>query len=258
MRTHPITAAFVAAGMLAGCGQPAGTVKKAEYEALEREYADLKASVEITRQEYVEQAMAMDDILQELSQVSGHTAALRTNVEQGTARLTQVEVIEGSINEIKRKLDQLDHLTKDNARYRKLVSSLRQVISGKEQEIERLRSDIEARDRTISEQNQTITEQTGTIQSQHETIETQQENLRRSVQEQAKMLYQAGRDFEELGDASPSVSRRKDKAKVKVLTREMYEKAIFYYSKAQETGYPEAAYQITEIQEKISLLGDIK
>ncbi len=34
----------------------------------------------------------------------------------------------------------------------------------------------------------------------------------------------------------------------------MYEKALLYYSKAQETGYPDAAARITAVQEKIATL----
>ena len=64
----------------------------------------------------------------------------------------------------------------------------------------------------------------------------------------------AGGDFEERGDESPTVSRRKDKAKVKSLTLEMYEKAVLYYSKAQETGYPEAAERIAAVKEKMATL----
>ena len=136
-------------------------------------------------------------------------------MEQGTARLNQVEMIENSISDIKGKLSQLERLTQDNAQYKKLVSSLKTVISEKEKEIEDLKAEIQDKDRTISEQNEEITAQRGTIVMQNETISAQQENLEKAVREQARMLFQAGADFEELGDESPTVSRRKDKAKVK-------------------------------------------
>ena len=99
-----------------------------------------------------------------------------------------------------------------------------------------------------------ISAQHGTIAQQNETINAQQENLSRAVREQARMLFQAGLDFEELGDESPTVSRRKDKAKVKSLTLEMYEKALLYYSKAQETGYPDAADRIAAVKEKMATI----
>lgn len=256
MRAYPITILLAATLLATGCEffQSGETVPKEEYESVVQAYENLRNSSEQTRTEYIEQTAAVDRILQELSQISGSTATLRTDVEQGTARLTQVEMIEDNIDDIKAKLSQLEQLTKDNAQFKKVISSLKNVIAEKEKEIESLRAEIQDRDRTITEQNEKISVQHGTIQLQNETISAQQENLRKAVQEQAKMLFQAGQDFEELGDESPTVSRRKDKAKVKSLTLEMYEKAILYYSKAQETGYPEAAFRITAVKEKMSAL----
>ena len=263
MRTYKIALFLFAAFIAAGCGLREGYVPKEEYESLKTEFKQLQESSAATRDQYVEQALAMDDILQQLAQVSGSTVVLRTDVEHGRARITQAEQIERNISDIKDKLSQLEALTKDNASYRKLVSSLKQVIAEKEQEIDALKAEIQAKDRTIREQSQTITEQSGTISeqsgtiaSQKATIEGQQERLRLAVQEQAQMLFQAGVDFEELGDQSPTVSRRRDKAKVKSLTREMYEKSILYYSKAKETGYPEAGYRINAVQQKMAALGE--
>ena len=244
----------MAAALLASACLNSGTVSQAEYDQLLQEYSDLQAGAEATRAEYAAQAAAVDAILQELSQISGSTAVLRTDVEQGTARLNQVEMIENSIEDIKGKLNQLERLTADNAQYRKLVSSLKTVIAEKEKEIEDLKAEIQDRDRTINEQNEMISAQHGTIAQQNETISAQQANLQKAVQEQARMLFQAGEDFEELGDESPTVSRRKDKAKVKSLTIEMYEKAILYYSKAQETGYPGAADRISAVREKMAAI----
>ena len=253
MRALPII--LVAAALATACEFHSGTtVPKEEYDAVVNAYNELKVSAEATRDSYIESATAVDNILQELSQISGSTAVLRTDVEQGTARLNQVEMIENSISDIKGKLSQLERLTQDNAQYKKLVSSLKTVISEKEKEIEDLKAEIQAKDRTISEQNEEITAQRGTIVMQNETISAQQENLEKAVREQARMLFQAGADFEELGDESPTVSRRKDKAKVKSLTLEMYEKAVLYYSKAQETGYPDAAARIAAVKEKMATL----
>ena len=255
MRTLPIIPILLAAVLAAGCEFRSGdSVPKEDYDAVVRAYDELKVSAEATRDSYIEQAAAVDNILQELSQVSGSTAVLRTDLEQGTARLNQVEMIENSISEIKGKLDQLERLTKDNAQYKKVVASLKTVIAEKEKEIEDLKAELQDRDRTITEQNEMISAQHGTIAQQNETISAQQANLQKAVQEQARMLFQAGVDFEELGDESPTVSRRKDKAKVKSLTLEMYEKAALYYSKAQETGYPEAAERLAAVKEKMATL----
>ena len=254
MRTLPIITALAAATLLlAGCEFPSGnTVPKEDYDAVVNAYNDLKVSAEATRDSYIEQATAVDNILQELSQISGSTAVLRTDVEQGTARLNQVEMIENSIDDIKAKLSKLEQLTQDNAQFKKLVSSLKTAIAEKEKEIEDLKAEIQSKDRTINEQNEMISAQHGTIVQQNETISAQQENLQKAVQEQARMLFQAGQDFETLGDESPTVSRRKDKAKVQSLTAEMYEKAILYYSKALETGYSAAAARLEAVKEKLA------
>ena len=237
--------------LASACLNQSGTVSQAEYDQLVQEYADLQAGAEATRAEYAAQAAAVDAILQELSQISGKTVNLRTDIELGTAQLTQVEQIQDNIDSIK---DKLDRLEKEGAQYKKTILSLRKVITEKEEEIEQLKAEIEARDATISEQHQTIASQQEAIQSQHETIATQRENLRAAVQEQAQMLFQAGVDFEELGDSAPQMSWRKNKEKMKDLTRDMYEKAITYYRMAQETGYPEAAYRISQVEEKMAKL----
>ncbi|MBR1570512.1 MAG: hypothetical protein IJ651_07260 [Bacteroidales bacterium] len=252
MRTLKIAALACSVFLLGSCDFGTGEgVSRSEYDQLLKEYRELQEGAEATRAEYAAQAAAVDNILQELSQISGKTVSLRTDVEQGTARLTQVEQIQDSIDNIKDKLNQLE---KENAQYRKTVLSLRKVITEKEAEIEQLKAEIEARDRTIDEQHRTINEQGEAIRSQSETISVQRENLQAAVQEQAQMLFQAGVDFENMGDSAPEVRRRKDKEKVKDLAREMYEKAILYYRMAQETGYPEASYRITQVEEKISQL----
>ena len=254
MRTLPIiTALATATILLASCEFRSGnTVPKEDYDAVVNAYNDLKVSAEATRDSYIESATAVDNILQELSQISGSTAVLRTDVEQGTARLNQVEMIENSIDDIKAKLSKLEQLTQDNAQFKKLVSSLKTAIAEKEKEIEDLKAEIQSKDQTINEQNEMISAQHGTIAMQNETITAQQANLEKAVAEQARLLFQAGQDFETLGDESPTVSRRKDKAKVQSLTVEMYEKAILYYSKAQETGYPAAAARIDAVKQKLA------
>ena len=251
MRALPII--LVAAALATACEfQHGTTVPKEEYDAVVNAYNELKVSAEATRDSYIESATAVDNILQELSQISGSTAVLRTDVEQGTARLNQVEMIENSIDDIKAKLSKLEQLTKDNAQFKKLVSSLKTAIAEKEKEIEDLKAEIQSKDQTINEQNEMISAQHGTIAMQNETITAQQANLEKAVADQARLLFQAGQDFETLGDESPTVSRRKDKAKVQSLTVEMYEKAILYYSKAQETGYPAAAARIDAVKQKLA------
>lgn len=255
MRTFPIIGALLGVWLVSSCGFPSGeTVPKTEYDEVVSAYEELRNSAEATREEYLTQAQAVDNILQELTRISGRTATLRTDLEQGTARITQVEMIEDNLDGIRQQLSELDRLTRENAQYGRVVASLKAVVAEKEKEIEGLRAEIQAKDRTISEQNEKISAQHGTIVLQNETITAQQEHLEKAVREQARMLFEAGRDFEQLGDDSPTVSRRKDRAKVTSLTLDMYEKALLYYSKAAETGYPEAANRMEEVKGKMAVL----
>ena len=248
-----MTLALGATLLLQACQFGGQQVPQDQYDQLLQEYDELRSSAEATRAEYAEQAAAIDNILQQLSQISGRTVSLRTNLETGgTVQLTQVRQIEDSIDEIKGKLAQLDALSKRSAQLQKIVSSLKTVIAEKESEIADLKAEIRAKDVTINLQQDTIAAQHGTIRTQHETISAQQEDLRRALQLQAQTLYQAGADFEQLGDEAPEVGRRRDKAKVKDFATQMYQKAVFYYKKAAETGYPEAAYRITQVEEKMA------
>ena len=250
MRIKPIILFALLAVMAWSCGE-SSPVSRKEYNSLKQEYADLQAGAQATREEYAAQAAAIDNILQELAQITGRTVTLRSDMEHGTARLTQVQQIEDSIGDIKTRLAQLEELEGQHKQLQKLVGSLRKVIKEKEAEIEDLKEVIRRKDATINEQHSIINEQSGTIESQNATISIQQENLRAALQEQAQMLFQAGIDFEKLGDEAPEVSRRKDKKSMKAFTQDMYNNAILYYSQAQEAGYPEAAYRISAVQEKI-------
>ena len=252
MRTVKIAlTALLALSLVTGCKDP-NFVSRQDYETLEKEYEDLKTGSQAIREEYAAQAKAVDTILQELSQISGSTLTLRTDLEHGTAEMTQVEKIENGLEDIKDQLSQLETLTKSNKQLRGMVASLKKVIAQKETEIEELKAEIRKKDETITAQHHTITEQSGTIESQTATINAQQENLRSLLAEQAQMLFQAGVDFEDLGDDTPEVSLRKNKKKVAEFREAMYRKAIVYYNQAQAAGYPEAAFRISQVEEKLA------
>lgn len=250
MRTLKIALVGIVSLLLGACGQVPETVSKTEYDQLLQEYEDLKAGAESTREEYAAQAVAIDNILQQLAQISGRTVTLRSDIESGVVELTQVRQIEESIEDIKGKLKKLDALASRSTALQKMVVSLKKVIEEKEVEIAELKAEIRAKDLTINLQQDTINAQSGTIRSQIATISAQQEDIRTALQEQARMLFQAGQDFEQLGDNAPEVSRRKDKAKVQAFADEMYEKALFYYRQAAESGYPQAVVRIEELEQK--------
>lgn len=252
MRTVKIIlSAVLAISLVASCKDP-NFVSRQDYDALMKEYEDLQAGSAAIREEYAQQAKSVDNILEKLSQISGSTVVLRSDMERGTAQMTQVQQIESGLDNIKDQLDELEKATKSNRQLRGMVASLKKVIAQKEAEIEDLKAEIAKRDATISEQHKTITEQSGTIENQNATISAQQENLRALLAEQAQMLFQAGVDFEDLGDEAPEVSLRKNKRKMAEFREAMYRKAIVYYNQAQAAGYPEAAYRISAVEEKLA------
>ena len=180
----------------------------------------------VSRQDY-------DALMKEYEDLQAGSAAIREEYAQQAK----------SVDNILEKLSQIS---------RGMVASLKKVIAQKEAEIEDLKAEIAKRDATISEQHKTITEQSGTIENQNATISAQQENLRALLAEQAQMLFQAGVDFEDLGDEAPEVSLRKNKRKMAEFREAMYRKAIVYYNQAQAAGYPEAAYRISAVEEKLA------
>lgn len=254
MRTLKIAfLSLFAAGILWACDNPE-YVSRNEYEQLLQEYAQLQEAAEATRAQYAEQAAAVDQILRELSQISGRTISLRADMEHGAGELTQVQQIEESIADIKQQLARLDDLSKQTGELQKLVTSLRAVVAQKDQEIEALKAEITRRDATIDEQHRTINEQSGKIEDQSQVITRQQENLQALLAEQAQVLFQAGVDFENLGDNTPDMHGGRDKRNQKAYRKEMYEKALYYYSQAQQAGYQGASFRVGKVQEKINEL----
>ncbi|MBP9998007.1 MAG: hypothetical protein KBS67_02075 [Bacteroidales bacterium] len=248
MRTYKIIAVAALAAMLVSCGH---YVPKSQYDEVVAEYEELKESSDATNQNYINQAKALDNIFTELSSISRKTSSLKVDVESGSAELSQADQIQSSINDIKDQLAELDKLTRKNRQLAKVVSDLRNVIADKEKEIADLKTRIAEMDVTISDQKNTIRSQEATISSQEATIDKQRQALQRQVAEQAKLLYEAGLDFEEIADASPETSFKKNKEKVKNWAQSMYEKALLYYGKALEAGYQEAEEGLVRVKEKL-------
>ena len=175
MRIVKITlAAALALLLTVGCDDP-NYVPREEYNSLLKEYQDLKEGSQAIREEHAAQAQAVDRILQQLSQISGSTLTLRSDIEMGKGEMTQVQKIENGLDKIKDQMDNLEAMTRDNKQLKGVVASLKKVIKEKEAEIEQLKEEIRQRDETISQQHKTIAEQSGTIASQDLTISVQKE-----------------------------------------------------------------------------------
>ena len=79
-RISALLAALVLIFSFTACEEPGTTVSKGEYDHLMEEYRELKAGTEALRAEHAAQAVAIDNILQELSQLSGRTVLLRSEI----------------------------------------------------------------------------------------------------------------------------------------------------------------------------------
>ena len=138
--------------------------------------------------------------------------------------------------------------------FEKKEEEMKKLVEEKDEEIKQLRKQIDEKDRKIIERDATIVKQSGTINTQMQTILEQKTRLEQAVEKQAIMLYNAGVAFESLGDDTPEVKRKKDRAKVENLTKEMYDNALMYYTEAFQTGYQDAAPRMAAVKRKLSLL----
>lgn len=111
-------------------------------------------------------------------------------------------------------------------------------MANQQKEIDRLIAVVSDKDATIGRQNTLISVQKDTISDQLKTIQRQKEELRRSLDRQTEMVYQAGLEFERLGneaDQMLAVSGKKDKEMVRSYKKAIYEKAAECYTQAAKS-----------------------
>ena len=85
----------------------------------------------------------------------------------------------------------------------------------------------------------------------------QKEELKRSLNQQIEMVYQAGCDFERLGDEGDqtlNVTGRKDKEMVRAYKKAIYEKASQFYHTAANMDHSAAKGRCEVIFYKIASL----
>ena len=252
LRTHMLVALAAAALMAAACDF---TDSDRQIEDLKKELKELKESNSALRQSYIDQNEDISRILEEIVTVTGRTASLRSDVESGSAEIAQAEQISESIRQIRRRIDELEsaysQVSAKNKEFKRMIDGFKKVISEQEDQIQLLKDEIKAKDLTIAEQEVTIQKHEVTISAQDETIRRQNEELQATVAKQARMLYEAGMQLEEIADNAPEVSWKKNKEKVDVMTQDIYRKARLYYQQAYEAGYEPALAAISAIQAKI-------
>lgn len=254
MHNDKIIAVLLCCTILNGCSffNASGN---AELEALREDYAQLKESNDALKQSYISQNEDVSRILDELNAISGRTAALRGNMENGSADMAQADRIFSNIQDIRKRIEKLESsyasAVAKNREFAKMIDGFKKLIEDQEGQIDALKKEIEARDNTIAKQSETIEIHENTIERQDETIRRQNEELSATVAKQARMLYEAGAQLEEIGDNAPDVSWKKNKEKIDVMIQDIYKKALMYYQQSYEDGYSPALEAIAKIQTKI-------
>lgn len=246
MRVCKVIPMFMLAGLLLSCGNKGETVPKDEYDQVFEEYRALQEMLDASKETNLKHAATINKTLSDLAEISGNTLVLRTDIENGTARVTQADRISANIKAIKRRISSLESQVGNDGEYKKIVSNLKTIIREKEAEINSLKEIIDSQKETIDNQTTTITEQ-------GEQISRQQEQLQQAVVAQARLLYQAASEFENLAEEMPDVSRRKNQRKVDGWAVQMLNNSLLYYQKSQEYGI-DCSQEIKRVKHKITEL----
>lgn len=236
-------------------------------EALEdskRETKETKQNLQSVQENYAKQNRELTAILEEISELSCQTTSLQIDPENGCVQLTQAEQISQGLDRVK---DRIDRLEKEAERARKLdndmalsvktIKKLRTTVANQQKEIDRLMAVVSDKDATIGRQNTVISVQMDTISDQLKTIQRQKDDLRRSLDRQTEMVYQAGLEFERLGneaDQMLAVSGKKDKEMVRSYKKAIYEKAAECYTQAANMNHSGAKGRIEVISYRIASL----
>lgn len=239
-------------------------VKQEALAVSKQETVDTKRALQSVQENYVRQNRDLAMILEALAELSCQTASLQLNVENGNRQMSMAEKIDGNLDSIR---DRIDRLEKEAERARKLdadaalsaqtIRRLRMTVENQQKEIDMLRATVSDREATIRTQSTVIAVQKDTISEQMRTILRQKVDLERSLYRQTEMVFQAGCEFERLGDEGDqllNVSGKKDKEKVRMYKKAIYEKAGQCFRQAADMEHSGAANRREAIEYKIASL----
>lgn len=259
-----ILAVGITAAAIKSCDIDIPFVTREALETAQSETRDAKQALQSVQDNYARQNRELSSILAELTELSCQTTVLQLNPENGGRQLTQAEKIDGNLDAIRDRIDRLEKeaerarkLDKDMALSAQTIKKLRTTVANQQKEIDNLRTAISDRDATISRQSTVIAVQKDTISEQLQTILRQKAELKRSLDQQTEMVYQAGCDFERLGDEGDqtlNVTGRKDKEMVRAYKKAIYEKASQFYHTAADMEHSAAKGRCEVISYKIASL----
>jgi len=240
-------------GLMTACGKfpSTGTSKDAqeqtvsldEYNQLRERYELLREASEGTKAANERARQELDDIMVELSAISGRTIKLQKDAESGIARDTRTRAVKiaESIAIIKRRLNAVSTNGADKQTLA-LVENLRKTIALNEQEIQRLNSVIE-------EKNQQIT--TLDTELARKNNELSQAIAEMQAAEKASWLNM-GDELTRAADLLPDVKGHGNMKEIKQAKLLILKRAKAAYNQALKLGCSEAYSKMQMVDEKYS------
>lgn len=232
---------------LIGC-RSEETVSKADYDMILNEYMSLKETTSESRELNINQAKTLSKTVEELAMISGRTADLRRNMEDGTARLTQADKISNSLAAIKSKISELEKQSAGNAEFIKTIKNLKSIITGQEVEISDLKGLIKEKEAIIKDKDNTINAKNSEIHDKNQALSSKETELSLSILNQIDIIYRAGTDFEDIASQIPDVSRKANKRAVDEYQKKILNKALLYYDAAASSGHTEAKARAKQLR----------
>jgi len=259
-----IVAVILTAVAIKSCDIDLPIVSREALVTSQREAGEANKALQSVQDNYARQNRELSSILEELTELSCQTTSLQLNPETGGRQLTQAEKIDDRLDAVR---DRIDRLEREAERARKLddemtlslktIRQLRTTVSNQQKDIDRLRAAISDKDATIRTQSTCISVQKDTISEQMHTILNQKNELKRALDCQTEMVYQAGCVFERLGDDAEqalNVTGKKDREMVRRYKKSIYENASQYYHTAASMNHSGAKGRCEVITYKLTTL----
>lgn len=217
------------------------TVSLDEYNQLRERYELLREATEGTKAANERARQELDDIMVELSAISGRTIKLQKDSENGRARdtRTRAEQIAESIAIIKRRLNAVSTTGADKQTLA-LVENLRKTIALNEQEIQRLNGVVEEKNQQIS---------TLDAELERKNADLNQTIAEMRAAEQASWMHM-GDELTGTADLLPDVKGHGNMKEIKQAKLTILLRAKAAYYRAYQLGSPGAADKIRMVEEK--------
>ena len=230
------TFTLILCGVYTGCNEYEPTVVSQEkYNELLQEYNTLKASSIKTIENNENTKIALNQIFEELNEITGNTSELKIDIERGSATdsRTTVKRISRSIEDIKKRLNAIPTKELDKQTIR-TIKNLQKTIQLNEQEIKRLNVIIAEKDVLILELDKELSSTSIQLESALNIINDTDRELWMSM----------GDELVKAADLLPNVKGHGNMKPIKQAKLIILTRAIDAYEKAQSLGHTNAKQKV--------------